>query len=339
MKIKSRETSDLLIGHLMFAVLFLLAAFFYLERTLFVDPCYAVFNLTYFRDFVVPAGRSASVFPQLPALLALSHGLPLRTVLFIYSLSFILLYYLVFVVIAHLFRLRRLALAVPLILVLGVKDSFFWISTETHQALVYTILFYAFLTWSLTFRKGAVAAIVRLVVAAGLLWLCFYSHPVALFTVLFVLGYCMLENRGWNKPDGYVLAAVIAGLAVYKFLTSESQGYEGFFFRGFGEFFDRVGYVFHSESFRFLRHNLLTLYLFPLVIFLYTIVRYILRKAFWRLGWYVGYFVLFALVLFTTFDLWFYPFIQEKNLMPLNLVVLIPFLKELNPTARPGRIG
>ncbi len=331
MKIKFPAISEKILGHLMFAVLFLLAALFYLERTIFVDPCYAIFNLTYYHDFVVEAGRKAAVLPQWPALLAIAKGWPLKQVLFIYSLSFIVLYYLVYLVIAHVFRLGKLALAVPLVFMLGIKYSFFWISTETHQAVVYTILFYAFLTWSLRFPKGFLTAVVRVVVAAGLLGLCFYSHPVALFTVLFALGYYMIGNRRWNRPDGYILAAIIVALAVYKFMTGSSVGYESFYFKGFGEFFDRLGYVFHSESFKFLRHNLFTIYLFPLLIFAVMIRLYYRGKQWLRLAWYAGYFVLFALVLFTTFDIWYFPFIQEKNLMGLTLVVLIPFLAEINP--------
>ncbi len=335
---RKRIYTDTILGHLMFAVLFVLAALFYIERTIFVDPAYAVFNLTYFRDFVEAAGRTASVFPQSLALVAIVNEWPLRTVLFIYSVSFILLYYLVYLVIAHVFRLGTLALAVPLVLVLGIKYSFFWISTETHQALVYTILFYAFLTWSLNFPKGILSAAIRIVIASGMLWLCFFSHPVALFTVLFVLGYCMLVNRRWNRPEGYLLASVIVAMAVYKFLTSRSGGYEGFFFNGFSEFFDRLGYVFHSESFKFLGKNLSGIYLFPLLIFLITVAWYIRRREYLKIAGYAGYFILFALVLFTTFNIWFLPFIQEKNLMALNLVVLIPFLKEVEFRFRRGNL-
>jgi len=277
----------------------------------------------------VEAGRSAAVFPQTLALLAIKIGLPLKTILMIYSASFILLYYIIYLIITHLFRLSRLALAVPLLLLLGVKYSFFWISTETHQALVYTIFFYAFLTWSLGFRNNFIFSTIRVVVATGILWLCFYSHPVALFTVLFVLGYYIIENRRWLKVEGYLLGTIIIAVALHKVLSGSSGDYESFYFKGFGEFFTRLGDLHHSESLKFLRSNLRNIYLIPSVLFLSMVTWYAVKRAWLKLGYYLGFSIAFSLVLFTTFDLWYYPFIQEKNLMGLNIILLIPFLREV----------
>ncbi len=313
----------------MFLVLFLMALLFFMERTLFVDPCYAVFNLIYYRDYVIEAGRIAAVAPQTLALLAIKLNLSLKVILGLYSISFVLLYYIVFLVIAYGFGLDRLALAVPLVLILGVKYSYFWISTETHQALVYTILFYAFLTWSRRFKPGVFFWILRLVVATGILFLCFYSHPVSLFTVLFVLGFFVIENKLWLKPDGYLLGGIIVALAVFKFYTSSATGYESFFFRGFGEFFERFGYVLHSESFRFLKANILKVYLFSMILFLVTTWWYVAMKQYLKLAYYLVSLLLFSLILFTTFNIWFLPFIQEKNLMGLNIFLLIPFLRDV----------
>ncbi|MEI7661346.1 MAG: hypothetical protein WCK34_04080 [Bacteroidota bacterium] len=329
MFLKAFLLNNKLIGHLMFLVLFVLALLFYLERTIFVDPCYALFNLFYYRDYVVEASRHAVVIPQTLALLAIKMNLPFRFILAVYSVSFILLYYIVFLVIAYLFKLDRLALAVPLLLMVGVKYSFFWISTETHQALVYTILFYAFLVWSLTFRPGIFSWFTRVAVAAAILLLCFYSHPVSLFTVLFVLGFFVVDNKLWLKPEAYILAAVIIVLSLIKFLTSSPAGYENAFFKGFGSFFERLGDLLKSGSFIFLRKKLLHIYLFPMIIFMITTAWYLVKKQYLKLGYYLLSLLLFALIIFTTFDLWYYDFIQEKNLMGLILFLLIPFLKDV----------
>lgn len=312
----------------MFLVLFVLSLLFYLERTCFVDPCYAVFNLLYYHDYVIEAGRIAAVLPQSLALVAIKLHLPLKAILMVYSFSFVLLYYLIYLLIAYGFKLDRLALAVPLVLLLGVKYSFFWISTETHQALVYTILFYAFLTWSMRFKPGALFWIIRLAVATAILFLCFYSHPVSMFTVLFVLGFFVIDNKLWFKPEGYLLGVIIVALALFKFLTS-SSGYESFFFKGFGEFFERIGVVSYSESYKFLKTHALGVYFFSLLLFLATTAWYIMMKQYLKLAYYLVFMVLFSLVLFTTFNIWYYPFIQEKNLMGLNILLLIPFLKDV----------
>jgi hypothetical protein len=329
MSVKKLALNNKLLGQLMFLVLFFMAIFYYLERTVFVDPCYAVFNILYYHDYVCEAGRHAAVIPQTLALLGIRMQLPLKVILMIYSISFILLYYIIFLVIAYGFKLDRIALAVPLLLMLGVKYSFFWISTETHQALVYTVLFYAFLTWSLQFRKGVISWLFRLTMATGIILLCFYSHPVAFFTVLFVLGFFIIDNKLWFKPEGYILSGVIIVLAVIKFLTSSATGYEGFYFKGFSAFFERIGHISTSGSLRFLNAKLFNLYIFSLAIFLATVAWYVLKKQYLKLLWYMGFLVSFSLILFTTFDIWYLPFIQEKNLMGLNIILLIPFLKDV----------
>lgn len=329
MKPKNLLTDERTWGHLMFLVLFVLAVVYYLERTIFVDPCYAVFNLIYYKSYIVEAGRTTAVYPQTLALLAIRWGWPLKSVLAVYSVSFILLYYIIYLVIAYIFRLRRLALAVPLALLLGVKYSFFWISTETHQAVAYTILFYAFLAWSAGFRPGILYRLIRVVAAAGILYFCFHSHPVALFTVLFALGFFIVENKFWLKPDGYILAGIIIAMAVAKFLAGSSVGYESFFFKGFGEFFDRLGNIFGSESFRFLKGNITGIYLFSALLFVVTTAWYIMKKQYLKLVYYLTAILAFSLILFTTFNIWFFPFIQEKNLMGLNVFLLIPFLRDV----------
>jgi len=338
MSVRNIVLNNKLIGQLMFLVIFILAVIFYLERTIFVDPCYAVFNLLYYHDYVSEAGRHAAVIPQTLALLAIKMNLPLKVILATYSVSFILLYYIIFLVIAYGFKLDRLALAVPLLLLLGVKYSFFWISTETHQALVYTILFYTFLTWSLTFRPGIVTWLIRLILATGILLLCFYSHPVSLFTVLFVLGFFVTDNKLWLKPDGYILGALIIVLSIIKFMNGVSTGYESFYFKGFGSFFERFGYILGSESLKFLKDKILNIYLFPLILFLVTTAWYIVKKQYLKLSYYLVSLLLFSVILFTTFDIWYYPFIQEKNLMGLNIFLLIPFLKDVIFTAERKRL-
>lgn len=321
------------LGQLMFLVLFILAAVFYLERTLFVDPCYALFNLFYYHDYVVEAGRHAAVLPQSLPLLAIRLGLPLRAVMMLYSLAFILLYYLVWLLIAYGFRLERIALAIPLVLVTGVKYSFFWISTETHQALVYTVLFYAFLEWSYGLKRTLPTALLRLAGGAGILLMAFYTHPIALFTVLFALGFHTIDRRLWLKPDAYLLGAAIVAVAFYKYLTSNPTGYESTYFRGFADFFNRIGELFASGSFQFMRRKLFNIYLVPMAIFFATAAWYAVKRQYLKLAYFLAVSLIFSLVLFTTFDIWYLPFIQEKNLMGLMLLLLIPFLKDVLPAA------
>lgn len=328
--------ADRLTGHLMFLVLFVLAALFYLERTVFLDPCYAIFNVLYYRDYITEAERYTAVLPQTLALGAMYLNLPLKMVLMLYSLSFILLYYIVYLIITYLFRLERIALAIPLLLVTGVKYSFYWISTETHQALVYTIFLFSFLKWSGSLEPGWRTLIIRIIAGTGIIMLGFYAHPIAFFTIIFTLAYIIIDEQSWKKPDLYLLAAAAFILALIKYLTSSSTGYEGIFFSGFGDFFTRLGNLSDSASLHFFNLKLFNIYLFPLIIAIITLIWYILKRQYLKLAIYITALSLFLLIIFTTFNIPFRHFIQEKNIMGLNVFLLIPFLNEITPGNKQG---
>ncbi|MCK9205418.1 MAG: hypothetical protein M0P58_13435 [Bacteroidales bacterium] len=331
MHISSKDflLNNKILGHIAFLILGCLAVIFYLERTIFVDPAYAAFNITYYKNFVSEAGRYAAVLPQALPLLAISLHLPLKIVLCLYSLSFILLYYLIFLIIAYWFKNDTLTLAVPLVLMLGIKYSFFWISTETHQTLVYSLLFVGFLFYSLGFKPGIISNFKKILVASAILLLCFFTHPVSLFTVLFILGYVMIDQKLWKKPIMYFLGVLIVTIAIIKVLTAQTNGYEGYIFQGFLAFFEKIGYWKSSESFIFLTKKVYSLYLFSSLIFIATVVYYAIKKQYLKLAYYVLAILTFLLIIFATFDVWFLQFIEEKNFMPLNIFLLVPFLKDV----------
>jgi len=326
---KINVSNNKALGHFAFLVLFFLAIYFYLERTIFVDPAHSAFKVIYNKDFMSEASRYAAVLPQGLLLLAIWLHLPLKMVLCLYSVSFILLYYLIFLVITYWFKNDNLALAVPLVLLMGVKYSFFWISTETQQALEYNLLFAAFLYYSLGMNPGFLSNLKKLIIAAGIILLGFYSHPVSLFPILFILGYFMIDQKLWRKPYIYILGAMLIAVTIIKVFITPTNIYETINFKGFFAFFEKIGHVHTSESLAFLAGNIFTLYFFSLIIFIVTIFFYILKKQYLKLTYYMVSIILFLLVIFTTFDIWYYPFIVEKNLMPLNIFLLLPFMNEV----------
>jgi len=326
---KINVSPKILLGHSAFLVLFFLAIYYYLERTIFVDPACSAFKILYYQNFASEASRYVAVIPQGLPLLAIWLHLPLKVVLCLYSMSFILLYYIIFLVITYWFRNENLALAIPLVLLMGVQYSFFWISTETHQALVYNILLVAFLYYSQKMNPGFLNNLIKLIIAAGILFLCFYSHPVSLFPILFILGYFMIDQKLWKKTFVYILVVFIIAITITKVFIVPTNQYDTANFNSFLSFFEKIGQVQTSESLAFLTEKIFTLYFFSLIIFIVTSVFYIIKKQYLKLSYYLASIILFLLVIFTTFPLWYYPFIQEKNLMPLNIFLLVPFMNEV----------
>jgi hypothetical protein len=319
--------SNKLTGYFFFCILFIMAFVFYLERTTYVDPAFAIFNSILHKTFVPSANRLAAVIPQLLPLCGIWLHMPLKVIVILSSVSFVGLYFLVYLIIAYWLKNDLLALAVPLIAMLGISSSYFWITTETHQTLVYSVLLFAYLDYSKE-SKGWLNMIKKVMISLVIMLLCFYTHPVSVFTVLFVLGYFIVVNKQWTNPLVYIVALLIIAVSLFKTLTTPAIAYDSGFYKLFFNGFGKILNLGSSEGFLFFKHNLLTIYFFPLLLFLSTMIFYVLRKLYVNLLFYAGVTFLFALILFTTFRNWYYPFITEKDLMPLMLFIILPFLKE-----------
>ena len=141
--INKKRNPYLLIGHLSFIILFLLSFIFFRERILFADTAFQFFKIVNFEKINIEASRYGAVLPQIPVLLSMKLGVSLKWLTIIYSGSFILLYYLVFLGCAYWLKNVPAALAVIIVLILCISQSFFHPVTETHQSLVFSILAYA----------------------------------------------------------------------------------------------------------------------------------------------------------------------------------------------------
>ncbi len=91
-------------GHIFFLVLLLFSVFFYRERMLYSDPAFFSFLVIDGNDYSVALGRWGTVLSQAIPLFALQHGVSLEHFLQLYSASFILVYYLVFLIIHYGFK-------------------------------------------------------------------------------------------------------------------------------------------------------------------------------------------------------------------------------------------
>lgn len=146
-QLKKQGTGWIILGHLSFMALFLASVYFYKERILFADSAFQFFKIINFEKFNVEAARYGSVLPEIPLLMAVKLGLNLKMLTIIYSVSFIGLYYLVYILCVHWLKNPKAGLAVVLTLILCISQSFFHPVTETHQSLVYSVLLFAILQY------------------------------------------------------------------------------------------------------------------------------------------------------------------------------------------------
>lgn len=319
----TKNLSLALIGHFSFLVVFIFSVYFFRERILFSDTAFQFFKIVNFEKINIEASRYGAILPQIPLLFFMNLGVGLKWLTIIFSASFILLYYLIFIGCTHLLKNAAAGLAVVLVLILNISQSFFHPVTETHQSLVFVVLIYAILQHS-GFRNSAI----QLLLTSGLIVFTFFIHPIAVYPLLFIIGYVAIDKNQFRSAKPYFLLLVVVVLAVAKVLLTDENSYEGQFFT---RFINSPSIIFdlpklHSTNFFIKRIGSLYFWLgileLILIIFLVQYKKY--KKLFWQLVT-SGFFLVITLLTYSEGDS---DMLMERAFMPLALFVAVPLLKE-----------
>lgn len=177
------------IGHAVFLYLIILSALYYQERAIFLDTALHSFQLINGESpFFV--GRITSILPMILPWIAIALKFKLSTVLFLYSISFTLLFYSIFILITHYFKNYTNGLILTLCTILCMRESFYYAVTEVHQLIGYSILFFTILQDHKRLSKN-----LKYILEFLLIIVIFLCHPYGIFTVSFILIFNYLENK------------------------------------------------------------------------------------------------------------------------------------------------
>jgi hypothetical protein len=204
-----------------------------------------------------------------------------------------------------------------------ISQSFFHPVTETHQSLVFSVLVYAILQYS-SFRHS----FVQFILATIVIVISFLAHPVALYPLAFIIGYCAIDKKQLRSIKPYALLFLLIGLALSKVLMTNENSYEG---KIFSELFKSplsILHLFQAYSTKFFLSRIFGLYLCVAVLELALIFYLIFKKEYLKLFWQVGAFGLFLIITLFTYNKGDSDMMMERAFMPLALFVSIPFVKE-----------
>lgn len=179
----------LVIGIATFAVLFTFSLVFYKERVAFMDLSFHLFCLLKDKDFAIQNFRFGAFFTQLFPLVGDKLDWTLPSITKLYSISFISLYFSVFLILLKGFKNEKLALVYLLSCVLMTRHTFFWAQSELPQAMAFGFIYMALLHQYLQSTKlgwlRASMLILTLITAV-------FTHPLMIFFFLFSLFYTFI---------------------------------------------------------------------------------------------------------------------------------------------------
>lgn len=321
-----------IIGHISFLVLLVLSVVFFTERTTFIDPAKQVFDMVNKGSFVVFLQRHSQVVSQVLPYIGIQLHADLRTIMLLYSMSFILVYYLCFVLSAH--TLRNLPAAMALVAVpLMVRHTFVHSISETWLAIGYCSLFYAWINYTPPLKNPVFRNILTLLVGIILILLNYFLHPVTLFLLGFAMGYTFIDQQKWTSPGFYLLGVSIIMIFGYRFLFPATAYEDGFFtelknFRAYlPDFFRLPSFLFAKEQFR-------TIYIFPFLLAVLLLVHYIRHRKFLRLAFLLLYVLVYEFILVIAFHRNDGPMYYETRYIPFIFFLMIPLFREVIPSLR-----
>ena len=178
-----------LLGVICYSLMLIFAWLFYKERTVMCDAAFQLFSILHEDGFAIQINRFGAAFTQVFPLLASKMNFSLDMVARVYSLSFIIYYFIVFLIILLGFKNEKMALVVLLFNTLMVRHSFYWVQCEFVQGAVFTLLYLTVIEHVLKQEK-----VPRwfYILTPFFLVTIIYFYPLLLFIMFF--GICCFSN-------------------------------------------------------------------------------------------------------------------------------------------------
>ncbi len=288
-----------IIGFIFFGILFFISWVYYKERMLSFDPAYFSYQIIQFRRFFIAIGRWGSVFSQVLPLSALAVHCSLKTFLRLYSVAFIINYYIIFLFITLVLKNYRAGFVLMLSLCLGFRFVFYYATAELYFGIALSVLL-----WAIVAPENPYSSIRKqwwaTIISIPLIITISYCHQLTVFTILFAILYEMIYHRKWR--DIHLLIPILFTLIWFfiriEYLTTSEYEQEKIlkldnFINGLPIFFKLPGWIYFKT---FFLHSLRTLCFTFLFCYLIAFMFGYWRLFFFMVVFPVGFLVLIIIM-------------------------------------------
>jgi hypothetical protein len=331
------------LGHTTFAVLTVMAFAFFKERTLILDAALQSFIILRDNDFAIQVHRFGAAMTQVFPLVASRLGGSLSTILMAYSLSFVIVHWVMFWLCDRVLKQKEMAFGIVLFNVFMVNHTFYWAQNELIQAISLGFVFWAYLL-----NRGSFAAFrwFDYSILVGLLITLAFFHPLLLFPFSFIAIYLLLSATSFELQatstapqacSSKLIAISFLGFLIVYFLKKEllpnyydPSATERLFLpkEALSNFLLNIK---NAASFKDLRTHLWADFaLLPMCLIINSVF-YLIKKRFLKLLliWLsvIGY-TLMVLISYREGGNWFH---IESQYLPMSIFVILPFIYELIP--------
>ena len=308
--------------HLGFLVFFIIAGHFYLERVIFSDSAYYLFKIVDLQNFNIEIKRYGAFPSQILTLIGLKLHFSLRTLIFIFSISFVILYYSIYIIINKVFKEAYLGIALIMILIFPISISFFHIVTETHQCIAYGFLFHGFIFYNDKYKMKSIYAIILGII---LITFCCITHPIGVFFILFSLGFLFINNGLKINKTLIFYFFYLFIILIIKFLYTKDNSYEGNYIGSLKHIVSIFGNIKSNHSYLEFYRHFFDIYLIPLFFSCWLFIVLLKKKDYLNLVYVFGYLLIFCFIILISFHSGDSQCMMEKVYMDIFYITFIPF--------------
>jgi hypothetical protein len=323
------------IGFAAFALLLVWAVYLAKLKMGFTDPAFHSFEILQREGLAIQVNRFGAAVTEFFPLMAYKFGLSLKSILVIYSASFMLLHLLVY---TWLWRRHGVAAAWLLLLsyLLFSTDLFYWTISEHQQAMIYVCIWAA---WLYDSRDKALNISSLFINTFAFVWIVFL-YPSSFLTIFFVLGFAFLhqnnENKNENTPANtsffksarWAWFLSLAALLVAVMLVKAKLFANEYDAQKYGNMWVGLQKIAANKELlpsmkAFLRHCTTDYYWFVLVV-LANISAYILRRQWLLAVWQIGSILAVILLVQLTIHEDGGKFYIDNMYLPLGFIAALP---------------
>lgn len=307
-------------------VLLLLAAVFYMERSLMWDVPFQTFYLINEGTFQVQVYRYGVVLVQFLPLLAIKLGASIQGILFTYSLSFALLHLAAYAIIVKILKNEYLGLCLVLLFTMLYQGAFYWTISEYQQALSVLLVYFAILLrYPKVQHKGLLGLLIFLTIS-----LVFY-HPLifiiySFLWMFFFLKYEQLRNFSYLFLYGIMWASVVIKSRFFKNWYDKSK---------YDSLWENVNHYYPNylnieSNQQFWEHTQEMYFVFPILL-ASLLGFYVIKKAYLKSLLIVGFSLAYLFLVNIGHPKNAEDFYMESFYFPMALFVVIPLVFDVLP--------
>jgi hypothetical protein len=266
-----------LIGHLAFLITSILVIIFYKERSFYNDSGQLIFEMLNEGKCKLFQGRYSMYITEAIPLLAIKAGASLKSVLIIYSLSFIFIQYICFLICTYGFKNIESGLSIALA-PLMIRICFGQAVCEPWMAIGYSAVFYALFNSYETFKKkGTKFIVIFYFLTALLIAVNFFIHPLSLFMIVFSVGFACIYKEQWKQPHIYITLLLVVFVLLSKFFFPRNS-YEENYFEGLKHPWAILRYIHQTYMIKFIGKYFGELFIYFLIPLLASTILLIKKK-------------------------------------------------------------